>query len=80
MIKCDKHRKDHLAGCMWCGKRLCELCVAKRDGGKFYCDKCVVLLGSVRRERLPHVGRQPLPSGGKRYVMKNGYLELDGGR
>ncbi|GEM_PF-2015498 len=79
MIKCDKHRKDHIGGCMWCGKKLCELCVAKREGVKLYCDKCVNLLGNIRRESLPQVGSQPLPVSGRRFVMRNGYLEMDGG-
>lgn len=77
-MKCDKHRKDHVGGCMWCGKRLCEFCVAKREGVKLYCDKCIGLLGNVRRDPLPNVGRQPLPSAGKRFVIKDGYLEMDG--
>jgi hypothetical protein len=77
-MKCDKHRKDHVGGCMWCGKRLCEFCVAKREGVKLYCDKCIDLLCGVRRDPLPNVGRQPLPSAGRRFVIKNGYLEMDG--
>lgn len=78
MMKCDRHKKDHIGGCMWCGKRLCEFCIAKRDGHKFYCDKCAGVLGGVRREHLPPVGRTPLPSSGRRFVMKNGCLEMDG--
>ncbi len=78
-MKCDKHRKDHFAGCMWCGKRLCEFCIAKRDGNKFYCEKCAVNLGSIRRVHLPP-SRPSLPVAGRRFVMKNGFLELEGGK
>jgi len=74
MIKCDKHRKDHIGGCMWCGKKLCEFCIAKRDGVKLYCDKCVGALGGIRREHLPPV-HEPLPSAGRRFVLRNGFLE-----
>lgn len=80
MIKCDKHRKDHIGGCMWCGKRICEFCIAKRDGGKLYCVKCSVQLDGVRREHLPPVSTRPSsPVSGRRFVMRNGYLELNGG-
>lgn len=78
-MRCDKHKKDQNCGCMWCGKRLCEFCIAKRDGGKFYCEKCAVQLGGVRREHLPvFEPREPVPATGKRFVLKNGYLEMDG--
>lgn len=78
MKKCDKHKKDYVGGCMWCGTRLCELCIAKQEGVKLYCEKCYVKLGSVRRERLPQFGVPRPPSNGRRYVLKNGYLELQG--
>lgn len=74
-MKCDKHKKDQIVGCMWCGRRLCEFCVAKHDGKKYYCEKCLTLLGGVRREHLPSV--HP-PAIGRRLVMKDGYLELGG--
>lgn len=38
--RCIKHRKDLTAVCNWCGARLCNLCIAHRDGRKVYCDKC----------------------------------------
>jgi hypothetical protein len=79
-MRCDKHRKDHVGGCMWCGRRLCEFCVAKRDGGKLYCDKCQSNLGGIRRERLPQLSLPRPPANGRRFVLKNGYLELNGGK
>jgi hypothetical protein len=80
MIRCDKHRKEHIGGCMWCGKRLCELCIARREGSKLYCDKCAVQLGGIRREHLPPISTEPSPPAtGRRFVLKNGYLEMQGG-
>ncbi len=79
MMKCDKHKKDHVGGCMWCGKRVCEYCIAKREGNKLYCEKCAINLGGVRREHLPQISTQPkVPAAGRRFVLKNGYLEMDG--
>jgi len=79
MIKCDKHRKDLVGGCMWCGRRLCEFCIARREGSKLYCDKCAVQLGGIRREHLPTIEEQPRPpAAGRRFVLKNGYLEMEG--
>ena len=77
-MKCDKHRMIHVGGCMWCGRRLCESCVARRERSKIYCDKCRSRLGVVRREHLPKIGKQPLPVAGKRFIFRNGYLELRG--
>ena len=79
-MKCDKHRKDHVGGCMWCGRRLCQFCIARKEGSKLYCDKCAVNLGAIRREHLPTVSTQPkAPAIGRRFVLKNGYLEINGG-
>ncbi len=80
-MRCDKHKKDQIGGCMWCGRRLCQFCIAKKDGGKLYCEKCAVSLGGVRREHLPTlVSAEPTaPAVGRRYVLKNGYLEFEGG-
>lgn len=74
MIRCDKHRKDFIGGCMWCGRRLCELCIVKRDRSKLYCDKCVGMLSGIRRDHLPRVGSQPLPASGRRFLVRDGYL------
>ena len=79
-MRCDKHRKDQIGGCMWCGRRLCPFCIAKKEGSKLYCVKCAVNLGGIHREHLPPVDLHPRPPAtGKRFVLKNGYLELDGG-
>lgn len=49
MERCIKHRKDHIGGCMWCGKQLCELCIARKEGQKLYCEVCAQQLGPPRR-------------------------------
>jgi len=63
---------------MWCGRKLCEECIAKKEGIKLYCVKCIVQLSRVRRERLPSTATRT-PSGGRRLVFKDGYLEIQGG-
>ncbi len=49
MEKCHKHNKDLQGGCMWCGKRLCEICIARKEGAKIYCEVCAQQLGPARR-------------------------------
>ena len=64
---------------MWCGKKLCEFCVAKRERAKVYCEKCAVSLGGVRRDPLPRVGVMPLPHTGRKFRFEEGYLVIEGG-
>ena len=79
MNKCDRHKKEHVGSCMWCGKKVCEFCVAKQEGTKKYCEKCAIQLGGVRREPLPRIGKMPLPASGRKFKFENGYLVMDGG-
>ncbi len=44
MEKCFKHRKDVVGSCMWCGKRMCQQCVAFQQGKKIYCEECKIKL------------------------------------
>ncbi|MBI4145350.1 hypothetical protein HY493_04055 [Candidatus Woesearchaeota archaeon] len=60
MEKCHKHNKEHVGGCMWCGKRLCEFCVARKEGLKLYCEICAQQLGPPRRT-IPKAEPKPLP-------------------
>jgi len=76
-MRCEKHKKDHVGGCQWCGKRVSEFCVAKQEGKKLYCEKCASMLGDIQKPILPKVGREPLPAQGRRYAMKNGYLVME---
>jgi hypothetical protein len=76
-MKCEKHKKDHVGGCQWCGKRVCEFCVAKQVGKKLYCEKCASMLGGIQKPHLPKVGREPMPPQGRRFVMKDGFLVME---
>ena len=75
-MRCDKHRKDQIGGCMWCGKRLCDFCIAKRERTKLYCDKCCSTLRRTRRQRLPSTPVMPVI--GRRFVFKEGFLYQEG--
>ena len=52
-MRCTQHRKDFTGACNWCGSKLCELCIAKQEGRKFYCETCAVRLVPFVREKLP---------------------------
>ena len=89
-MRCTEHRREFQGPCNWCGKKLCEMCVAKQEGRKFYCEHCAVSLVPYEREKLPV--RPPLarplvttPSQApqattvvkRRFVLgKDGYFEL----
>lgn len=89
-MRCTKHRKDFMGPCNWCGTKLCELCIAKQEGRKFYCEHCAVSLVPYKRERLPTVRATPrpvttvpvpaqpeTPAVKRRFVLgKDGYFEL----
>ncbi len=89
MTRCTTHRKDFHGGCMWCGKKLCVLCIAKQEGRKFYCEHCAVSLVPYKREPLPvgqpvkrtlsptPVPQQEQPAVKRRFMLgKDGYYEL----
>ena len=80
MIKCDKHRKEHAGACMWCGKKLCNDCVAKQEGSKLYCTKCTAFLGTMQRSQIPRLSEEPRPvlKKGQKLVLEDGYLVIDG--
>ncbi|HLC32757.1 MAG TPA: hypothetical protein VJJ82_02945 [Candidatus Nanoarchaeia archaeon] len=82
MIKCDKHKKDHIGACMWCGKKLCEHCIVKQEGSKYQCEKCAITLSGMRRATIPRVSdapaqmaHQPLKRNQK-IVFEDGYLVI----
>jgi len=60
MEKCHKHSKEIVGGCMWCSKRLCEFCIARKEGLKLYCENCAQQLGPPRRT-LPKVETKQAP-------------------
>ena len=55
MMRCNKHRKQLLAQCMWCGKALCRYCIAKQDGRKTYCAPCASKLSTLGPAKIPKV-------------------------
>jgi hypothetical protein len=72
---------------MWCGKKLCEHCIAKQEGKKYYCENCAVRLVQYKREPLPkpapreaitaQITAQTQPAVKRRFVLgKDGYFEL----
>jgi len=87
-MRCQTHRKEHQGPCNWCGAKLCELCIAKQEGRKFYCEKCAINLLPFKREKLPvakpvakvaAIPVQPAsePTVKRRFVLSNdGYFEL----
>jgi len=91
-MRCTQHRKEFQGACNWCGSKLCELCVAKQEGKKVYCETCAVRLVPFVREKLPAPRQMTRPmtattapapqaaeSGAvkRRFVLgKDGYFEL----
>lgn len=88
-MRCTTHKREYDGACNWCGKKLCELCIAKQEGRKFYCEHCAVALVPFKREKLPtvEITRKPLieaapkeaeaPEVKRRFVLgKDGYFEL----
>ena len=86
-MRCTTHKREFDGTCNWCGKKLCELCIAKQEGRKFYCEHCAVSLVPFKREKLP--APTPLarpieqaqeietPEVKRRFVLgKDGYIEL----
>jgi hypothetical protein len=57
--RCIKHRKEIIGVCNWCGARLCQLCVADKNGNKLYCEKCVGQLSIVKRVKIPPAASAP---------------------
>ncbi|MBN1644912.1 hypothetical protein JW851_02645 [Candidatus Woesearchaeota archaeon] len=58
-MRCNKHKKEVIGHCNWCGKHVCPLCIAKKEGKKLYCEKCAIQLSSIKKIHLPKV--KPIP-------------------
>jgi hypothetical protein len=75
---------EFLGDCIWCGKKLCEYCIARQEGRKYYCENCAIRLVPFKRERLPQPAKQqktteqiPVPEAKPRFMLDNeGYFEL----
>jgi hypothetical protein len=48
-----------MGNCNWCGKHVCVMCIAKKEGRKVYCEKCAIQLSGVKRIKLPKP--EPIP-------------------
>ena len=78
MEKCLKHNKELVGGCMWCGKRLCQFCIARKENTKLYCEQCATQLGPSHRT-IPKVEPKPLPPPSlPAQAEKRGKLDKDG--
>jgi hypothetical protein len=62
-MRCLTHRKDTEGDCIWCGRHLCENCIARREGKKFYCERCAVQL-PADRPRVPAAKPAAAPAAG----------------
>ncbi len=76
--RCLKHSRDKSAGCNWCGGVICAKCTAQQSGNKWYCEKCVEKLGTVRREPLPFMKTAAPKVEQKMKIDKDGYVHLGG--
>lgn len=85
-MRCTEHKREFNGPCNWCGKKLCEMCIAKQEGKKYYCEHCAVSLVPYKIERRPvmasprmeaPVQQQQPQTVKRRFVMgKDGYFEL----
>ena len=76
-MKCEKHRKDFLSNCFWCGKKVCDLCILKSDRKKVYCEQCAPRVHNLGHSQLP-IENRALPSKGRRFILENNHLILKG--
>ncbi len=51
-MKCQKHNKEVIGNCTWCGRQMCPKCIKITDGGKKYCETCAASdVGKMVREK-----------------------------
>ncbi|MBI4140524.1 hypothetical protein HY485_01660 [Candidatus Woesearchaeota archaeon] len=53
MNKCLTHTRETIGTCMWCGKNLCDKCIAHQDGRKLYCENCYTQLSPIGQQKIP---------------------------
>lgn len=80
---CWEHSKEFVGNCTWCGKPLCVVCIAKEDGKKIYCRKCLSSLEEIKpfensKPLVREIGEEPLPRKTIRKISPDAY-ELDNG-
>lgn len=80
---CWEHNRDFVGKCTWCGKPLCVICIAKEDGKKIYCRKCLGSLSEIKPFEKPkplvkEIKEDTLPKKTIRKISPEAY-ELDKG-
>jgi ribosome-binding protein aMBF1 (putative translation factor) len=86
-MRCTNHRKELIGNCTWCGKHVCPLCIAKKEGRKLYCERCAIQLVGVKRVKLPKPAspekiqetaqKQMEPTKKKLVMDEDGYLVIE---
>lgn len=58
-MKCQKHQKQSVGTCQWCGKLLCKECIGKTNAKKMYCKECSVQIGEhIQRRQLEQIKKE----------------------
>jgi len=85
-MRCLIHKKELVGNCTWCGKQLCLLCIAKKEGKKIYCEKCTGQLAGLQRVKLPKhnietqqetAEKQMEPTKKRSVLNKDGYIVIE---
>jgi hypothetical protein len=51
-MKCQKHMKEMIGNCTWCGRQMSQKCIKITDGKKMYCETCAGSdVGKMIREK-----------------------------
>jgi len=58
MVKCLEHTRESVGPCMWCGKKLCDKCIAHQEGRKLYCEKCAQQLNPISKIKISETKTQ----------------------
>ncbi len=85
-MRCLTHKKELIGNCTWCGKQLCLLCIAKKEGKKLYCERCTTQLAGLQRIKLPKpttetqqetAEKQMEPTKKRSVLNKDGYIVIE---
>ena len=70
--RCLKHQIECTYNCGWCGKPICEECLASANGKK-YCDKC----WTKKQQMTSKTAEEPSRPSGPRTPIRNVDTSLD---
>lgn len=78
-MKCNYHGKELEHTCVWCGSKICELCIGKKEGNKVFCSRCVESIGDFKKARIPKTEKKAEyeEHETKKPRMEDGYLVID---